>query len=71
MITPYLYSKNKVVHPKAIYCYSHPVFSFQRTDGINTVEQSSLDLLFMQRPDYGEPLAEDIPQKMNKFNRSQ
>ena len=36
-----------------------------------TVEQSSLDLLFMQRPDCGEPLVEDIPQKMKKFDRSQ
>ena len=31
----YLYSKNKVVYRKAIYCYSHFVFSFQRTESIS------------------------------------
>lgn len=31
----YLYSKNKVVYRKAIYCYSHSVFSFQRTESIS------------------------------------
>ena len=31
----YLYSKNKVVYRKAFYCYSHSVFSFQRTESIS------------------------------------
>ena len=34
----YLYSKNKVVYRKAIYCYSHSVFSFQRTESISKYE---------------------------------